>query len=551
MASASKFSGDLRRRDFFLILSVFLSQCTNLASAAGKWEVLVPNIGISAMHMQLLHTDRIAMFDRTDFGPSNISLPDGKCRRDPKELMLKTDCTAHSVEYDVFSNSIRPLNVLTDVWCSSGAVAPDGTLIQAGGFNDGERAVRLYKPCRSHSCDWEEINGALAEKRWYATSQILPDGRQIIVGGRQTFTYEFHPKSGSGDGARYLPFLKQTTDFQIENNLYPYVFLNTDGNLFIYANNQAILFDYWKEKVVRSYPKIPGGDPRNYPSTGSAVLLPLKDNAGPEVLVCGGAPTGSFLKVRKGKFIGALNTCGRIRINDLNPQWYIETMPMGRVMSDMLLLPTADVLILNGAGSGTAGWEFGRDPALRPVTYKPDYPAGSRFEVHAPSSRARMYHSSAVLLRDGRVLVGGSNPHQYYNFTGVMFPTDLSLEAFSPAYLDRSFAYLRPTIVSPPSPTAVQHGRRFPVRFTVPERSKVATGDIMVTMVAPSFTTHSFAMNQRLLILTRGEVAAVGKSTYEVPVVAPGSANLAPAGFYILFVSHKGIPGPGTWIQIK
>ncbi|KAI8025105.1 Aldehyde oxidase GLOX [Camellia lanceoleosa] len=53
----------------------------------------------------------------------------------------------------------------------------------------------------------------------------------------------------------------------------------------------------------------------------------------------------------------------------------------------------------------------------------------------SPSTRPRMYHSSDVLLTDGRVLVGGSNPHPYYNFTGVQYPTDLSLEAYSPPYL--------------------------------------------------------------------------------------------------------------------
>ncbi|KAL0325833.1 UNVERIFIED_CONTAM: Aldehyde oxidase GLOX1 [Sesamum radiatum] len=127
----------------------------------------------------------------------------------------------------------------------------------------------------------------------------------------------------------------------------------------------------------------------------------------------------------------------------------METMPMGRVMSDMLLLPNGEVLIINGAGLGTAGWELGRSPVLAPVIYRPDNPVGSRFEVQNPSSTPRMYHSTAVLLRDGRVLVGGSNPHTYYNFTGVLFPTDLTLQAFSPRYLDPKLAYLRPNIISP------------------------------------------------------------------------------------------------------
>ncbi|KAL0283061.1 UNVERIFIED_CONTAM: Aldehyde oxidase GLOX1 [Sesamum angustifolium] len=134
-----------------------------------------------------------------------------------------------------------------------------------------------------------------------------------------------------------LPFLSQTNDPRIENNLYPFVFLNTDGNLFIFANNRAILFDYTNGVVVRNYPTIPGGDPRSYPSSGSAVLLPLRDlqggaNVTAEVLVCGGALKGSFTSANNGNFVGALNTCGRIRISDPNPKWVMETMPSARVM---------------------------------------------------------------------------------------------------------------------------------------------------------------------------------------------------------------------------
>ncbi|KAK4351909.1 hypothetical protein RND71_027427 [Anisodus tanguticus] len=137
------------------LLLLILSCHMNLAYAAGgKWELLMSNIGISAMHMQLLNNDRVVMYDRTDFGASNISLPNGKCRNNPNDLALKVDCTAHSVEYDVSTNSIRPLMVQTDVWCSSGSATSDGTLVQIGGFNDGKRMVRVFRPC--NTCDWQE-----------------------------------------------------------------------------------------------------------------------------------------------------------------------------------------------------------------------------------------------------------------------------------------------------------------------------------------------------------------------------------------------------------
>ncbi|TQD97967.1 hypothetical protein C1H46_016492 [Malus baccata] len=534
----------------FFLLNFLLIISKSTHAGGGKWVLLQQNIGITAMHVQLLHNDRVVIYDRTDFGMSNLSLPDGKCREDPNDTALKIDCTAHSVEYDVPTNSFRPLMVQTDVWCSSGSVSPDGRLIQTGGFNDGERKVRIYEPC--NGCDWKEYDNGLAVRRWYATSHILPDGRQIIIGGRRQFNYEFYPKSASSSNVYSLPFLVQTKDAKIENNLYPFVFLNVDGKLFIFANNRAILFDYVKNIIVKTYPQIPGGDPRSYPSTGSAVLLPLKNLQAQlveaEVLLCGGAPKGSHEKAVKGTFVEALKTCGRIKITDPNPQWVVETMPQARVMGDMTLLPDGTVLIINGAALGTAGWEFGRNPVLNPVLYQPNNAVGSRFMQQNPTTIPRMYHSTAILLRDGRVLVGGSNPHIYYEFKNVPFPTELRLEAFNPDYLDAKYANLRPKIVAPNSQGTITYAQKLAVRFSV--TGTLATNLVSVTMVAPSFTTHSFSMNQRVLVLAAESVTNVALSTYQVLVTTPGSGNLAPSGYYLLYVVHQSIPSEGIWVQV-
>ncbi|PRQ27154.1 putative galactose oxidase/kelch, beta-propeller, galactose oxidase, beta-propeller [Rosa chinensis] len=163
-----------------------------------------------------------------------------------------------------------------------------------------------------------------------------------------------------------------------------------------------------------------------------------------------------------GTFVGALRTCARIKITNPNPEWVVETMPLARVMSDMTkgvathglsppldmtLLPNGEVLIINGGAAGTAGWEIGRKPILNPVLHRPENVIGSRFKVQNPSTVPRMYHSRALLLRDSRVLVGGSNPHKYYRFINVLYLTELSLEAFHPSYLDAKYTYLRPTII--------------------------------------------------------------------------------------------------------
>ncbi|KAL3731749.1 hypothetical protein ACJRO7_028601 [Eucalyptus globulus] len=548
----------------FGLSSADLALPTTSFFGGGRWSLLRPSIGISAMHMQVLRDGNVVIFDRTDFGPSNLSLPGGKCRRDPADVALKVDCTAHSVLYDVESNSIRPLNVQTDTWCSSGAVRPDGTLIQTGGYNDGERKVRTFAPCvrrrrrGGNSCDWTELKENLVQRRWYASNHILPDGRVIIVGGRNVFTYEFVPKTSAKEKSFYLKFLKETRDLTEENNLYPFLHLLPDGNLFIFANKRSILFDYKKNWVIKEYPVIPGFDKRNYPSTGSSVLLPMRLGGGSkmpaaEVMICGGSPPGAFTKSDKLRvFVEASWSCGRLRVSDPNPEWTMEQMPMPRVMSDMMILPNGHVLLINGATNGTAGWEDARNAVYNPVLYLPPDgpgPAG-RFEVLNAGRIPRMYHSSAVVVPDGRVLVGGSNPHSKYNFTAYPYPTDLSLEAFYPPYLSPQFAILRPSILSLEAvEQTVSYSEQFSVNFIVtmfgPSR------EISVGLLAPPFTTHSFAMNQRFLWLDVLGVVRLSSFAYSITVAAPPSATVAPPGYYMLFVVHSDIPSRGVWLRVR
>ncbi|XP_050114606.1 aldehyde oxidase GLOX [Malus sylvestris] len=551
---------------FFLILTsqiiynlpITSSQLTDLRPSSGnqgQWHLLHSSVGISAMHMQLLRTNKVIMFDRTDYGPSNISLPRGQCRRDPNDTVLKVDCTAHSILYDLGSNTFRPLTVHTDTWCSSGSVLPDGTLVQTGGYNDGDRVVRTFSPCNNDNCDWLELPKYLIQRRWYATNQILPDGRVIIVGGRRQFNYEFYPRSSQNQGGPHtiwLEFLRQTTD-QDENNLYPFLHLLPDGNLFIFANAKSIIFDYSQNAVVRELPDIPGGDPRNYPSTGSSVLLPLDENTPSngnmevEIMVCGGTPRNSHVLALHGEFISALGTCGRLNVYDPSPRWVVEFMPVPRVMADMLLLPTGDVVIINGAALGAAGWENGRDPVTTPVIYRPSEVLNRRFSVMTGSSRARLYHSAAVLVPDGRILVGGSNPHIYYNFTGVEYPTDLSLEAFSPPYLSEEYDPVRPRIAA--IEDVFGYRQLISVEILVPEFLSVRV--LSARLVAPSFTTHSFAMNQRMVVLKLIGVTHVAAGTYRVSLVGPSTAEIAPPGYYLLFVVHADIPSSAAWVRVQ
>lgn len=516
----------------------------------GKWKLLVQNGGVSAMHMAVTRRNTVVMFDRTDFGPSQLMLPNNRCRDDAQDQALTHDCWAHSIEYNVRTNVVRALEILTDTWCSSGAFTANGTLVQTGGWNDGARKVRHFVPCTDGTCDWNELQAPqLNDNRWYATNQILPDNRVIVVGGTGDFTYEFIPKA-PGEGTFSLPFLAQTrTSAQVENNLYPYVHLSSDGNLFIFANRDSILLNYKNNVVVKTYPTIPGNGPRNYPSTGSSVMLPLSASDGfqkVEVLVCGGCPDNGYASAQAGNFIDAQNDCGRMVITDPNPVWTMETMPSPRTMGDMLLLPTGEVIIINGAQKGVAGWDMATAPVFSPALYRPTAALGSRFFSLASTTIARMYHSSASLLADGRVLVGGSNPHFGYVLTGTAFPTELRLESYRPYYLDASFNIMRPRIVSVTARSPIPYGATFTVSFSVANLSPA--GVVQVNIYAPSFTTHSHSMNQRLLTLATS-APALFRNVYSMTVTAPPSGVAAPPGYYMLFVVNNGIPSAAKWLR--
>nr|GMD28750.1 WSC domain-containing protein ARB_07867-like [Ipomoea batatas] len=520
----------------------------------GEWVLLHASVGVSAMHMQLMPDNKVVMFDRTDFGASNLSLPDGKCRYNDE--VIDRDCTAHSLLYDISSNTYRALMVQTNVWCSSGGLDPNGTLIQTGGYHGGDRRIRTFTPCNDDLCDWVELEQNLTIQRWYSSDHILPDGRFIIVGGRRAFSYEFFPKHPNTTNLAYqLRFLVETNDLKEENNLYPFLYLLPDGNLYIFANQRSIVLDYQNDRVLREFPPIPG-EKRSYPATGSSVMLPLRltGDSFPEVeiLVCGGNKGGAYLKAEKTHvYEPASRTCGRMKITDPFPVWVMEDMPMGRVMGDMLILPVGDVIILNGAAKGTGGWENGEDPVLNPILYKPrERDPRKRFTVLTPTVIPRMYHSSAILLPDGRILVGGSNPHTKYNFTTERYPTELSLQSYAPPYLSPIYAYLRPSILSIEAGgggNAVIYGERFAVTFTI---AMLNPGGLAVTMIPPSFTTHSFGMNQRMLVLHSVSLQRLSVFAYKVTVDAPPTRNVAPPGYYMVFLVHQSVPGHSVWIRM-
>ncbi|XP_051116830.1 aldehyde oxidase GLOX-like [Andrographis paniculata] len=530
----------------------------------GQWQLLMENVGVVAMHMTLTPHNTVVMFDQLGSGGYHLRRRHrGRRCGKQREDAFDPSCYAHSIEYDVASNKIRPLHVVADTWCSSGSMLTNGTLMQTGGYADGARMIRYFKPCGDRRCDWRQGKQQLSDDRWYASNLRLPmkNDTVIVVGGRGVFSYEFVPKRSPNEGVYELPLLQSTYDRREGgSNLYPMLHLSSDGHLFIFANRDSILFDYKRNRVVKTYPRIPGKGSRSYPSTGSSVILPLSHTNGfrtVEVMICGGAAPGAFSAAKQGRFLKGLSSCGRMVITGNTHRWKMETMPAARLMNDMIMLPTGNVLIINGVKHGCAGWNSATYPSYHPYLYKPKKVAGRRFTVLRASSIARMYHSSALLLPDGRILVAGSNPNNRYVYRNVVHPTELRLEAFVPPHMARNFDDVRPhnvSVYANGNDEAVAYGEDFSVKFVLgkkddEKKTRVAGSNVVFTAYAVPFHTHSISMNQRLLMLRCKHMVRTADGWMNALVAAPPSQTVAPAGYYLLTVVNDGIPSRSLWIK--
>ncbi|KAG9138992.1 hypothetical protein Leryth_022482 [Lithospermum erythrorhizon] len=453
----------------------------------------------------------------------------------------------YGVEYDTVSGNVRPLKFDFDPWCSSGGLSPNGALVSTGGDNAGARAVRILDNC--NTCEVKEKPLALASNRWYASQQILQDGRIAVVGGRRSQNYEIISSNDLNFQGAPFALLIETSD-EVENNLYPFVNLLPDGNLFIFANTKSVIINPESGETVHTFPELQGGS-RNYPSSGMSAMLPLKltpesteDNVEAEVLVCGGNTNDAFKvsNVEPRQFYNAHNDCGRIKVTARDSEWEKEDMPSGRVMGDMLLLPTGDILILNGAKKGTSGWHCADEPNLTPVLYNPDKNNGERFTELQAATIPRMYHSASAVLPDGEILVAGSNTNPTYDFN-AKFPTELRVEKFTPPYLAPELQKYRAEIQENQSDKALNYGKLFKVYIKI--EGDVKKEDIKITMLPPPFTTHGYSQNQRLVVLGLTEV-----KKEVITAMAPPSGKIAPPGYYMLFVVHHGVPSKAMWVKL-
>jgi len=142
-----------------------------------------------------------------------------------------------------------------------------------------------------------------------------------------------------------------------------------NGLIYVAANTHNMLFNPLKN-TEQQLPGIPNGVRITYPYTAAAALLPLTvaNNWTPEILFCGGSTINEKLAATKqSSATPASKQCARMALSTagIKRGWQVEYLPESRVMGEAVLTPTGQVVILNGAQTGLAGYGNVKDVYVR------------------------------------------------------------------------------------------------------------------------------------------------------------------------------------------
>jgi len=145
--------------------------------------------------------------------------------------------------------------------------------------------------------------------------------------------------------------------------------------------------------------------------------------------------------------------------------------------------------------------------------------------MHTP----REYHATALLLPDGRVMVSGMGA----DFGQV--PNEMSAEFYSPPYL---FKGARPSITQ--TPAQISYGQNFFV--ATPDGPSITSA----VLIRTGAVTHFFDQNTRFVPVSFQQTSG------GLTLTAPATSNLAPPGYYMLFVvNSNGVPSIAPFVQLQ
>lgn len=450
----------------------------------GEWTAPFPLGGV-AIHATLLRNDDVLVFQYVE-GPAGV------------------DHTSWVGTWNWRTNVTRdaPFTYHRDIFCSSHNMLADGRLFIAGGHdhNTGKKQdpfgvseTDIYDPIAR---TWTPAP-SMSQARWYPTSVGLPDGRTLIFGGQagpnvpSTTVEEFDATSGT------MRTLGGSATLKL--GLYPRMHLMANGKILRSGpQRKSMYFDPATNGWTPVSSMLHGGRTR-----GTVALLP----GAQKVLTVGGDASGSPTATAE-----ILDTAMA------TPKWrYTAPLAHARQLANSVVLPDGKVLVVGGG----AAFKY-TNPVLVPELFDP---TTETWRDMAPHQAGRMYHATAALLPDGRVLSAGQDSGPYAKHG----------EVFSPPYLFRG---PRPTISGVPQ--SIARGQQ--LQFDSPEAADITR----VVLIRPGSTTHEIDTDQRSVPLS------FSSSGTTVTAQVPSNGFLIPPGYYMLFaLNGSGVPAVAPWIRVS
>ena len=344
--------------------------------------------------------------------------------------------------------------------------------------------------------------------RFYPTVLAMPDGRQLIIGGQGEFC-GYITIMEIFDSTKGLSRVRGPSRLMRD---YPRAFLLSDGSVaqVLPESRTALLGPDRK-----SWDVITGTRLGEFRFEAAGFYVPGRTDS---LMICGGYTEHTGVG-----FKSPTETCERIDFSDASPRWTpVRSMRYARGDINAVLLPDGKVLIVGG------GEHHRYDgPNLRPEIYDP---ATDSWTLAAPQRFGRMYHSTAVLLPDGRVLSAGQDDGDEDGLVSGYWG-----EIYEPPYL---FHGKRPKVRS--APDAVLYDELVQIKVKKAKRIR------SVVLIGLSAVTHSTNVGQRYVPL---EFDLRGRSKLDVRVTR--NPNLAPPGYYLLFlVNDKGVPSVAEMVRL-